>query len=86
MASDKLQTAQRCSCMDMVPNPEQGNSHRVSEVKIFSKFDMKLGFWPIKMAEKYHNKTRFVVHKGHYEWNVMPFRLKNTPSESWTMP
>ena len=49
--------------------------------QIDSKFDMKLGFWQIQVNEKDRYKTRFNVPFGHFEWNVMPFGLKNTPSE-----
>ena len=42
---------------------------------------MKLGFWQIQIAEKDRYKITFVVPFGHYEWNVMPFGLKNAPSE-----
>ena len=42
---------------------------------------MKSGFWQIQIAEKDRYKTAFTVHFGHYEWNVMPFGLKNAPSE-----
>ncbi|RVW66292.1 Enzymatic polyprotein [Vitis vinifera] len=42
---------------------------------------MKSGFWQIQIAEKDRYKTAFVVPFGHYEWNVMPFGLKNAPSE-----
>jgi len=47
----------------------------------FSKFDMKSGFWQIQIAEADRYKTAFMVHFGHYEWNVIPFSLKNAPSE-----
>ena len=42
---------------------------------------MKSGFWQIQIAEKDRYKTAFVVPFGHYKWNVMPFSLKNAPSE-----
>ena len=48
---------------------------------IFSKFDMKSGFWQIQIHEQDKYKTGFNVPFGHYEWNVMPFGLKNAPSE-----
>jgi len=48
---------------------------------IFSKFDMKSGFWQIQIHEKDKYKTAFVTPFGQYEWNVMPFGLKNAPSE-----
>ncbi|RVW13465.1 polyprotein [Vitis vinifera] len=42
---------------------------------------MKSGFWQIQIADKDRYKAAFVVPFGHYEWNVMPFGLKNAPSE-----
>jgi hypothetical protein len=48
---------------------------------IFSKFDMKLGFWQIQIDPKDHYKTAFTVPFGQHKWNVMPFGLKNAPSE-----
>ena len=42
---------------------------------------MKSGFWQIQIAGKDRSKTTFVVPFGHYEWNVMPFGLKNAPLE-----
>jgi len=55
--------------------------HRLSEAVVFSKFDMKSGFWQIQISEKDRYKTAFTTPFGHYEWNVMPFGLKNAPSE-----
>ena len=54
---------------------------RLHEATIFSKFDMKSGFWQIQIDEKGRYKTAFTIHFGHNEWNVMPFGLKNAPSE-----
>lgn len=55
--------------------------NRLYSAKIMSKFDMKSGFWQIQIAEKDRYKTAFTVPFGHYEWNVMPFGLKNAPME-----
>jgi hypothetical protein len=54
---------------------------RLSDSVIFSKFDMKSGFWQIQIHENDKYKTSFVTPFGQYEWNVMPFGLKNAPSE-----
>ena len=42
---------------------------------------MKNGFWQIQIDEIDRYKTAFIVPFGHYEWNVMPFGIKNAPSE-----
>lgn len=54
---------------------------RTFKANIYSKFDLKSGFWQIQIAEKDKYKTAFNVPFGQYEWNVMPFGLKNAPSE-----
>ena len=54
---------------------------RLSEAVVFSKFEMKSGFWQIQISEGDKYKTAFTTPFGHYEWNVMPFGLKNAPSE-----
>ena len=54
---------------------------RIYNATIFSKFDMKSGFWQIQIKSEDRYKTAFTVPFGHYEWNVMPFGLKNAPSE-----
>ena len=55
--------------------------HRLSDVVVFSKFDMKFGYWQVQIGEADKYKTAFTTPFRHYEWNVMPYGLKNAPSE-----
>ena len=63
-----------------IPN-KQDLIKRLYSASIFSKFDMKSGFWQIQIDEKDRYKIAFTVPFGHYEWNVVPFGLKNAISE-----
>jgi hypothetical protein len=63
-----------------IPNRKDLVSH-LSDALVFSKFDMKLGFWQIQIDDCDRYKTASTTPFGHYEWNVMPFGLKNAPSE-----
>ena len=42
---------------------------------------MKSGFWQVPIIPEDRYKITFTVPFGHYEWNVMPFDLKNAPLE-----
>ena len=42
---------------------------------------MKSGLWQIQINEKDIYKTAFTIPFGQYEWNVMPFDMKNAPSK-----
>ena len=53
--------------------------HKTRGKKLHSKFDCKSGFYQIKMDEESKPLTTFSTPQGHYEWNVLPFELKNTP-------
>ncbi|BBH05584.1 Excinuclease ABC, C subunit [Prunus dulcis] len=48
---------------------------------LIKRLDKAVGFWQIQIHESDRYKTAFVTPFGHYEWNVMPFGLKNAPSE-----
>nr|KAJ0185557.1 hypothetical protein LSAT_V11C900487890 [Lactuca sativa] len=64
------------------PIPNKRNLlKKLYDSKIFSKFDMKSGFWQIQLHEEDNYKTGFNVPSGHFECNVMPFGLINTYSE-----
>ncbi|KAL2519014.1 putative reverse transcriptase domain [Abeliophyllum distichum] len=52
----------------------------LSTAKIFSKFDLKAGFWQIGILPEEMYKTGFCIPNSHFQWTVMPFRLKTTPS------
>ncbi|GJR21850.1 Orf y [Tanacetum coccineum] len=53
---------------------------RVGGAKIFSKFNLKSGFHQVAMDEELIPWTVFLVLGGLYEWLVMSFGLKNTPT------
>lgn len=62
-----------------IPNKQEW-INRIQGSKYFSKFDLKAGFWQVKMAEESIEWTAFTCPQGHFEWLVMPFGLKNAPA------
>ncbi|MCO5578678.1 hypothetical protein L7F22_032522 [Adiantum nelumboides] len=53
---------------------------RIKDCHVFSKFDLKSGFWQFKIRPEDRAKTSFVVPQGMFQWNVLPMGLKTSPS------
>ncbi|KAM7510453.1 hypothetical protein LguiB_009328 [Lonicera macranthoides] len=66
---------------DKFPLPQKQSlfSH-LSHANVFSKFDLKAGFWQLGITPADRPKTAFCIPGFHYQWTVMPFGLKNAPS------
>lgn len=52
----------------------------LATAKIFSKFDLKAGFWQLGIKPEERFKTAFCIPDQHYQWTVMPFSLKTASS------
>ena len=48
--------------------------------QIFSKFDLKSGFWQLGIEPSERYKTAFCIPNAHFQWTVLPFGLKTAPS------
>ena len=53
---------------------------QLGNAKFFSAFDLFAGFHQIPMREKDKKYAAFPTSQGHFEYNRMPFGLKNVPA------
>ncbi|KAL4336066.1 hypothetical protein GQ457_07G043400 [Hibiscus cannabinus] len=52
----------------------------LAKAQIFSKFELKAGFWQLGIDPTDRPKTGFCIPNQHFQWRVMPFGLKTAPS------
>ena len=48
---------------------------------MFSKFDLKARFWQLGIHPEDRYKIAFCIPDHHHQWTVIPFGLKNAPSQ-----
>ena len=53
----------------------------LNEVKIYSTFDAKDGYWQIKLGDKSSEMTTFSTPFGRYKWLRLPFSINVASKE-----
>lgn len=62
----------------ILPSTEEIFS-KLSNAKVFSKLDARMGFWQIQLSEECKRLTTFITPFGRYCYNRMPFGISSAP-------
>lgn len=52
----------------------------LAHATILSKFELKASFWQLGVHPLKKHKTAFTILRQHFQWTIMPFKLKTTLS------
>lgn len=52
----------------------------IRDARLLTKFDLKSGFWQLELHPANRPKIGFSIPNHHFQWTVLPFRLKTAPS------
>jgi len=62
------------------PLPQMSDMFQhIRDARIFSKFDLKSGFWQLGLHLEDRPKTGFSIPNHHFQWTVLSFGLKTAP-------
>ncbi|CAM5083497.1 unnamed protein product [Natator depressus] len=53
---------------------------KVGRAQFISTLDLTKGYWQVALDESAKERSAFTTHLGLYEFNVLPFGLRNTPA------
>ena len=52
---------------------------KLGGAKIFSKLDLRSGYWQLRLEDQAKELTGFRTRYGHFQWRILPFGLCNAP-------
>ncbi|CAM5078609.1 unnamed protein product [Natator depressus] len=69
------------TCPDDYPVPHTDELlEKLGCAQFISTLDLTKGYWQVPLDESAKERSAFITHKGLYEFNVLPFRLRNAPA------
>ncbi|KAG6935318.1 hypothetical protein G0U57_015158, partial [Chelydra serpentina] len=69
------------TCPDNYPMPRTDELlEKLGRAQFISTLDLTKGYWQVPLDESAKERSAFITHVGLYEFNVLPFGLRNAPA------